>query len=485
MKTKNIYFTLMLTFSFLVSSCDVLDQIPESDITSTNFWKTPQDAEAGLIAVYNQYRGSVYRSFELGEGRSDNLEIPPKWGYEMINPQAMEFNNNIVDANSGYCTWGNYYNIVTRSNEVIYYTNTISFADEAEKNRILGEAYFLRASAYFTLAKNWGAVPLIVEPFFSQGENMYVSRTPVEKIYEQIVNDLNIAKQNLPVTRSDQRIRATKASAQVLLCDVLLTRSYTSFASSDDLEKVIENANEILANPNYSLLAGENYSDIFRLGNTSESIFEIWSDYTQNATHSFCNYFLPRAYDKSRPYGGETLMLPSHSLDDAFLEEPQDLRYETTIAVLSKEEEQYYDNNVKGMKYGNKYLGTVTIIGTQRYSDDNIIIYRLPEVFLMKAEALVKMNKVSEALVLVNQIRARAGLASKTVESTPDALSLVLEERRKEFAFEGKRWYDLVRMNKVGEFKKEPEFVHDRFLLAVPQGEVDKNPALLPQNPTY
>ena len=88
-------------------------------------------------------------------------------------------------------------------------------------------------------------------------------------------------------------------------------------------------------------------------------------------------------------------------------------------------------------------------------------------------------------MVLINQIRARAGLASKTVESTPDALSLILEERRKEFAFEGKRWYDLVRMNKVGEFKKEPEFVHDRFLLAVPQGEVDKNPALLPQNPTY
>ena len=248
---------------------------------------------------------------------------------------------------------------------------------------------------------------------------------------------------------------------------------------------MVENADEVLANPNYSLLAGENYSDIFRLGNTSESIFEIWSDYSQNATHNFCNYFLPRAYDKSRPYGGETLMLPSHSLDEAFLEEPQDLRYETTITMLSKDEEQYYDNNVKGMKYGNKYLGTVTIAGTQRYSDDNIIIYRLPEVLLMKAEALVKMNKISDALGLVNQIRARAGLEPKDVQSVSDVLSLILGERRKEFAFEGKRWYDLVRMNKVKEFKKEAEFVHDRFLLAVPQGEIDKNPALLPQNPTY
>ena len=485
MKTTNIFFSLLVASLLSLPSCDVLEQIPESDITSVNFWKTPQDAESGLIAVYNQFRSSVYRSFELGEGRSDNLEIPPKWGYEMINPQAMEFNNNIVDANSGYCTWGNYYNVVTRANEVIHYTATIPFANADDKNRILGEAHFLRAYAYFTLARNWGAVPLINEPFFTQGENMYVQRTAIDKIYEQIVGDLTIAEQNLPAKRSDQRIRVTKAAAQTLLCDVLLTRAYTSFAVSDDIERVLTKADAVLANPNYKLMEGDKYADIFRLGNTSESIFEVWADYTQNATNSFCNYFLPRAYNKSRPYGGETLMLPSRSLDKAFLSEPEDLRYPTTIATVSGEEAKYYDDNVKNMKYGNKYLGTVTILGTQRYSDDNIIVYRLSDVILMKAEALLKSGKAAEALDLVNKIRERAGLEVKTMTSVSDVFYLLLEERRKEFAFEGKRWYDLVRTGKVKEFKQEPEFIQERFLLAVPQGEIDKNPNLLPQNPTY
>ncbi|MDR1503263.1 MAG: RagB/SusD family nutrient uptake outer membrane protein [Prevotella sp.] len=485
MKTIKVIILAMTIFCINILSCDVLDQVPESDITSKNFWKSPQDAESGLIAVYNQYRSSVYRSFELGEGRSDNVEIPPKWGYEMINPQAMEFNSNIIDANSGYCGWGVYYNIVTRANEVIYYTNQILFIIEADKNRILGEAHFLRASAYFYLVRNWGAVPHIVEPFFSQGEDMYVSRTEEKIIYEQIVKDLQVAEQYLPVTRSDQRIRATKAAAQVLLCDVLLTRSYTSFAEPNDIATVIAKADDVLANGNYTLLSGENYENIFRQGNTEESIFEIWSDYTQNATHNFCNYFLPRAYDKKRPYGGETLMLPSHSLNDTFLKEPDDLRYKTTITVLSQEEEQYYDNNVKGMTYGNKYLGTVTIAGTQRYSDDNIIIYRLPDAMYLKAEALIKSNKTDEAMVLVNKLRERAGLSPKTADSSSGALNILLDERRKEFAFEGKRWYDLVRTGKVIEFKTEPDFIHERFLLAVPQSEIDKNPKLLPQNPTF
>lgn len=480
----SLYFILL---SLLVASCDVLDQVPESDITSTNFWQTPKDAESGLVAVYNLYRGNIFLTFQLGEIRSDNLETPPKWGYEFVNPQSMEFNYNIVDANSGFANWNGYYNAIARANEVIYYTsNKIPFSVESDKLRIIGEALFLRASSYFNLAKNWGDVPLITEPFFSQGPDMYVARTPVNKVYEQIVADLVLAEQYLPTTRTDgMRIRATKAAAQALYCDVLLTRGYTSFAASDDFTNVITMADKVLVNTNYRLLIGANYSDIFRLGNTNESIFEIWSDYEQSATQGYCNYFLPRAYDHSRPYGGECIMVPSHSLDNAYKGEPDDLRYGTTIAFLTGSEAAYYDKNNENIPYGNKYLGTVTNPGIQRYSDDNVIIYRLPDVILSKAEALIKTGKASEGMDLVNDIRERAGLGEKTASSDSEALDILLAERRKEFAFEGKRWYDLVRTNKVDEFKTEPEFVKGRLLVPVPQTEIDKNPLLLPQNPTY
>jgi hypothetical protein len=338
--------------------------------------------------------------------------------------------------------------------------------------------------AYFTLVKNWGAVPLFTEPFFSQSEAMYVERSEPQKVYEQIVADLNMAEQLLPGTRSDLRLRVTKATAQVVLCDVLLTRSYTSFANASDVSTVITKADAILANSNYALLSGNQYNNLFRAKKTNESILEVWFDYTQGSTQSFCNYFLPRAYNKSRPYGGDVMMLPSRNLDAEFKKEAGDLRYGTTITVLSKDEEKYYDTNVVGMTYGNKYLGTVTIQGTQRYSDNNIIVYRLADVKLMKAEALIKTNDIPSAMTIVNEIRNRAGLGTISASSQNDALDKLLNERRKEFAFEGKRWYDLLRTNKILEFKTEPEFVKNRTLLAVPQAEIDKNPKLT-QNPTF
>ena len=484
MRPKKYTLIIAVIILCVVSACDVLNQNPLSDITSANFWKTPADAENGLIAVYNQFQASTYNSFRLGEVRSDNLETPPKWGFEMVDPDNQNFNNNIIDATSGFCDWTPYYNVVTRANEVIYYSKTISFPTSSDQDRILGEALTLRAMAYFTLVKNWGAVPLFTEPFLKQSEAMYMERTEPQKVYEQIVVDLNQAEQLLPVTRSDLRLRITKATAQAVLCDVLLTRSYTSFANSSDATTVIAKADAIIGNSSYSLLNGSQYSNLFRTKKTNESIFEVWFDYTQGSTQSFCNYFLPRAYNKSRPYGGETIMLPSRALDAEFKKEPGDLRYASTITVLSKDEEKYYDTNVVGMTYGNKYLGTVASIGVQRYSDNNIIIYRLADVKLMKAEALIKTNDVPSAMTIVNEIRNRAGLDAISASSQNDALDKLLNERRKEFAFEGKRWYDLLRTNKILEFKTEPTFVKNRTLLAVPQFEIDKNPKLT-QNSTY
>jgi hypothetical protein len=481
---KTFKLSTILFFVLLTTSCErILDQKPLSDITQANFWNSPKDAEAGLIAVYNLYMNTVYTSFQLGEVRSDNLEMPTTWGYEMVIPQSADLNNNILAPVDGIASWNGYFNVVARANEVLFFTEKINFGDQAEKNRILGEAYFLRASAYFIMAKNWGAVPLITQPFASQGEDMYVERTPENLIYDQIVKDLEQAEAFLPVTRADQRVRATRGAAHALFTDVLLTRGYSTFAKPDDFAKAIEKANLVLANTNYKLVSGAAYSSIFRDGNSSESIFEVAFNFNNLATHGLSNFFLPRAYNKFRPYGGETNMLPSHSLVAAF--EAGDLRASTTFTVLRAEDEQYYDANVKGMTYGNKYLGTVTNLGVQRYSDDNFIIYRLPDVMLMKAEALVQTGNLIDAVAIVTQIRERAGLAAKAAGTKDAALTLILDERKKELAFEGKRWYDLIRTGTVSTYRTEASFIQNRFLLPVPQAEVDRNAKLLPQNPTY
>jgi hypothetical protein len=474
---------LFVLLCFATSCERILDQKPLSDITQANFWNSPRDAEAGLVAVYNLYMNTAFTAFQLGEVRSDNLEMPTKWGYEMINPASRDFNSNILAPVDGIASWISFFNVIARANEVLFYTDQISFSDNADKNRIMGEAYFLRASAYFILVKNWGAVPLITKPFTSQGEDMYVERTPENLIYDQIVSDLELAESLLPDMRSAQRVRAAKGAAQALFCDVLLTRGYSSFAKPNDFNNAITKANAVIANPNYSLVSGTNYASIFRSRNSGESIFEIAFDLVNSQTHDFCNFFLPRAYDKFRPFGGDTRMLPSRKLVSEF--EPGDLRAAATFTVLKAEDERYFDANVKGMTYGNKYLGTVTNVGVQRFSDNNIIVYRLADVMLMKAEAQVKVGNIPDAISIVTQIRARAGLAAKAANTNEAALALVLAERKKELAFEGKRWYDLVRTNKVNEFRTETDFIKGRILLPVPQIEVDRNPKLLPQNPTY
>jgi starch-binding outer membrane protein, SusD/RagB family len=474
----------ILFLILFATSCErILDQKPLSDITQANFWNNPKDAEAGLVAVYNLYMNTAFTSFQLGEVRSDNLEMPIKWGYEMVNPASTDFNNNVLAPVDGVASWVSFFNVVARANEVLFFTDKISFTDQADKNRILGEAYYLRAQSYFTMVKNWGAVPLIIVPFASQGEEMYVERTPANLIYEQIVKDLEMAESLLPVTRAEQRVRVTKGAAQALFCDVLLTRGYSSFAQTTDFSNANVKADAVLANANYKLVSGASYASIFRGGNSTESIFEISFNFNNSATQNFVNFFLPRAYNKFRPYGGETIMLPSHSLVNAF--EPGDLRAATTYTVLKVEDEPYYDANVKGITYGNKYLGTVTNQGVQRYSDDNIIVYRLADVMLMKAEALVQAGNLAGAVAMVTQIRARAGLTPKAAGTKEAALALVLDERKKELAFEGKRWYDLLRTGKVAEFRTESTFVKNRFLLPVPQAEVDRNAKLLPQNPSY
>lgn len=482
MKALNLNYILIIIAFFTASCTDVLNQIPESDITQANFWATPQDAESGLIAVNNRFMNTTYETFRMGEVRSDNVEMPPKWGYEMIDPGNLDYNNNNFSPSS--VSWTAYYNVIARANEVLYFTDKIDFkTNTSDKNRIMGEAYFFRAISYFILAKNWGAVPLIIEPYFTEGENMYVERTPVDQIYVQILKDIELSEQLLPATRTDLRMRPSKAAAQALFCDVLLTRGYNTFAQTSDFATAITKADAVLSNSNYLLESGSNYSNIFRKGNSTESIIEVWFDYNKSATQYLCSFFLPRSYNKNRSYGGETVMLPSHSLVNSF--EAGDLRASTTYTVLAKDEEKYYDANVVGITYGNKYLGTVTSIGVQRYSDNHYVLYRLPDVMLMKAEALIKTNKIPEALTIVNQIRSRAGLTAKTASTANDALALVLAERRVQLAFEGKRWYDLVRTGKVGVFRTEATFFKDRFLLPVPQTEADRNPKLLPQNPTY
>jgi hypothetical protein len=311
---------------------------------------------------------------------------------------------------------------------------------------------------------------------------MKVYRDPADKVYTQIVEDLRTAETLLPDQQPNAQknmIRATKAAAQSLLCNVYLTRGYQTFAAPDDFQNAADEAFKVIESNNYQLEDGANYSKIFSKGGSKEVILEVSYDYTLAATNGLSLQFLPRSYSENRGYGGDANVLPTKLITDDY--EPGDLRATTNFLTVP-DPAVYYDHELAGMPYVAKYLGTVVQEGVIRYGDSPWILYRLSDVILMRAEALVKLNMTDDAIPLLNQIRNRAGLPNTTATSPDDVARAIQKERLYELCFEGKRWYDLVRTGLISEVR--PDYVN-KILLPVPQYDIDQDPNLLPQNPGY
>ncbi|HEY4206423.1 MAG TPA: RagB/SusD family nutrient uptake outer membrane protein [Puia sp.] len=475
---------LILICSLSVSFCacnKVTDQVPVSDLTKDNFWKSQADAEAGLTAVYNQLQSIASIRLSTMSLRSDEAVTPDVYGWNIQNPGIHDFQNNIVSPSDGNASWSAFYTGIARANDVLAYVPNITFAD-ADKNRVLGEALFLRSYFYFVLALGWGDVPIIIKPYTVVSNEMKVSRDPVDKVYQQIIDDLKTAESLLPDQQPNAKkniIRATKAAAQSLLCEVYLTRGYKSYSVADDFQNAANEAQAVISSNYYHLEDGASYGNIFSKGGSKEVILEVSYDYTLNAVNGLSNQFLPRAYSENRGFGGDANVLPTKLITDDH--EPGDLRTSTNFSVVPSPA-VYYDHELAGMPYVNKYPGTIVTQGVIRYGDSPWILYRLSDIILMKAEALIKLHQLNDAKDLLDQVRNRAGLGGTTAASEDDVFRAIIKERLYELCFEGKRWNDLVRTGLVSEVK--PAFV-DKILVPVPQTDIDRDPNLLPQNPGY
>jgi hypothetical protein len=479
---RSTYFTLLFTAGLSVLSCSkVTDQVPVSDLTRDNFWKTQADAEAGLTAVYNLLQAVSSVQLDVLSLRSDESVTPDVYGWAIQNPSIHDFQNNIVSPADGNSNWSAFFNGIARANDVLAYVPAIKMAD-ADKNRILGEAYFLRSFLYFTLTLNWGDLPIITKPYTTVSADMKVSRDPVDKVYLQIIDDLKNAETLLPALQPNAAknvIRATKGAAQSLLCQVYLTRGYKPFAAADDFKNAADEALNVINSNNYHLENGVDYSKIFAKGGSKEVILEVSFNYTLNAVNALTTQYMPRSYSESKGYGGDANVIPSKLITDDH--EAGDLRTSTNFQLVPNPT-TYYDHELAGMPYAAKYQGTVVQEGVIRYGDSPWILFRLSDIILMRAEALVKLNQVGDAITLLDQIRTRAGLSGTTAVSQDDVFRAIQHERIYELCFEGKRWNDLVRTGLVSEVR--PSYV-DKILLPLPQSDIDRDKNLLPQNPGY
>ncbi|SMO50467.1 RagB/SusD family nutrient uptake outer membrane protein [Gracilimonas mengyeensis] len=483
--------SLLIVLLVVSWGCDdqILNKQSPNEVTAASFYKTEEDAVAAINAVYDplQYRGLFTNSYwSIGDITSDDADKGD--GGKSDGPAWWEFDLFDIKSTNSLLTesWADSYTGIYRANIALERIPDIEM-DNNLKQRLMGEAKFLRGFYYFWLVRLFGDVPLITEPQ-SLGD-LKVSRTPKEEVYAFLIKDLSEAAEVLPETYSGSDLgRITKGAANGMLAKVYMWRK--------DWQKAADHSKKVIDSGVYELL--ENYGDNFEqeFENSKESVFEI--QYVEggpngpwgNTADGNIIHISTAPRNSGMPgLEGWGFNMPTQDLVDAF--EEGDPRLEATVlmegsTIGGKE----YNPEWSSTGYNSrKYLiKTEGFIGWGEDSPVNVRVMRYSEVLLMYAEALNELGETAQAYPYVNQVRARAGLDDLAAGMGQSAFrEAVYHERRVELAQEGHRWWDLVRTGRALDVMRaqgRDNIQEHHLLFPIPQSEIDVNPELT-QNPGY
>ena len=440
--------TFVVIVFALVSCENFIDVPPKNAVTPANFFQTESDFEQAIIGAYAPLLGlnnsGVYSEWTMTEMRSDNSHF-------IYNPliagqlQAQHIADFLVEPDNPGIE--NMYRlnflIISRANQVLVSIDDADLEQDVKDN-YKGQACFLRALAYFNLVRFYGGVPLFTKPATSLEETMLL-RSEADEVYEQIIEDAQIAANLLPDVGSQQTGKATSGAANTLLGNVFLTLQRWTDAETT-LKKVT----------GYSLV---DYASLFDPNNegNAEMIFEI--EYLEGTTlglgSSFPYTFLPQLPDPSvitgvspANQGGSGYNIPTPDLINAYEDKIKDKRFDVSIGFYSGA------SSLSGVifdeqPYIKKYQHAHSLYNI---TGQNWPVYRYADVLLMLAEAVNEQgNNKSVAEGYLNEVRRRAGLDDIVAANQNELREIIMNERRIEFAFENKRWHDLVRTNKAVE----------------------------------
>ena len=492
----------ILIFSFLALSMvaceDQLDQAPISELGSNNFYRNESDFIQAINGTYAALRFYPDRQFYLSEVRSDNTYATSEMGvreHEPINnfEPTIEVNPYVEAA------WNANFNGIMRANTVLNRLNESVVPDQAMRERLEGEAKFLRALYYFNLVRWFGRLPLY-DDVVSPEEALEIPRSPVPDVYDLIMSDLEDAIELLPPSyNAGNQGRATSWAAKALLAKVHLTRSGPTYGIEgpglgvDEYSEALTLLNDIIDNGPFDWV--ENYARIFAFDNENnpDIVFDI--QYTSGGLGTGALYpglMIPEAYGRTvLPWapGGIEVIPISDDLMESYSED--DVREE--VAIL-----EGFDaggGNLDTRPFYVKFLD-VDKAGVDRFDwPINFPIIRYTDVLLMKAEAILQgaPGTQDEVVDIVNRVRERAGIDPVSNVDLP----MLIEERRREFAAEGLRWHDLVRSGLVIEemnewlpeadvLNKMPETLNPNFIIyPVPFTQLIVKEGLYEQNPGY
>lgn len=494
MRSTYQFIGLGLAFCLLNTSCE-LEETIYSSIYTEAFYKTASDAEKGLVAVYDPIG-------DMGAGPA--LTIVSDFSADQCYPRAVVGRNTltIFAYDDNYTTqrtagranespmqiWQSCYDGIEKANWVIAKVPD-AVMDATRKNQIIGEAYFLRAFYHWTLTKNFRDVVIKTAPSTSEAEGI-VAKSLKADVYKQIYADLDLAlAAGLPSYPAVEKGRPSKEVVNALYAKAALY--------NEDWAKASQKAQEVINSGKYSLMA--DVRDVYRYDKEDAARIEnMWAyesaPISPGRSHqltSLCGPPGSAGADYSRTSFGS--MFAYQTFFDSF--DPSDKRRQLLDTTFV---------NRSGVTVKQKDITPITTkaVLIKKYQDpisvtgliSNIPILRLPDMYLIAAEAEARLNGASAAAYgFINPIRKRAGLSDLTPGLSKEAfIDAVIQERAWEFFAEGDRWYDLTRTNTfltvvpkaVNNVYPERKPLAKHRYFPIPLDELNANPKI-EQNPDW
>ncbi|SHE72962.1 SusD family protein [Mariniphaga anaerophila] len=476
----------LLTIIFLSACENMLDEVPKSFVSKTNYYQNESDAEGAIAGAYSglqtDFFGITYYlmvelhgDFLNGRGSQAPITI---W-------------NQVLDqTNIGRCAsnWSTLYSAINRANAVLDNVPQIEDINPDTQSKIIAEAHFLRALCYFELVRGWGPVPIKLTETIDLN-TVEAPRASESDVYDLIIADCTTAESGLGEVGA-QTGRASKWAAKMLLSHVYLTIG--------EWEKAASKANEVINSGPFALVTVDEPNDFYKIFATETSSEDIFSNHHSDTRSSSIPTYLHRAnnppwnYSTSGYFGWvpDTTTWIGKAWDD------NDFRKSFNLYTEYQNDEGEWIS----LPSTAPVLFKKFITNTDGLRVFTVPIYRFTEAFLFYAEAscMAEGSPSDLALERLNMIKRRAYGYDPTSPSPVDYQSgmsqiefrdAVIQERAYEFMIERRRWFDVKRIGKVQEIyaKAGRNVLNERLLWPIPENEINNNPAInqADQNPGY
>lgn len=460
---KHTIFSLIVLITILGTSCKKwLDLQPQDGLIRQEYWQTKEQLDAAVMGCYASLLGGSAEPlakylFIWGELRGDmvvpGLDLATEDDEASLNSNMrdqLDIIRTQTNATNKFVNWEALYKTINYCNTVIKFAPEVLAKDKTltqlSLDAYLAEAHALRGLMYFYLLRSFGEVPLKLEPTYNDSQVAALAKKSQAEVYQQIISDLTFGAVHGQVTfgnMAEDRGRMTKFTAYTALADAYLW--------NEEYQKCIDACNKVIESGKYILLpAGtpqsDFYNNVYLNGNSVENIFEFQFD--NQKLNPFMSMFFLNAEFKSAEWIAEGRLFGTDRVDFTNV----DVRGNGTSMFEA-------DASIVKFTRQRSLLNSYT----------HWFVYRFPDVLLMKAEALTwvspgNTSNGTEAIALVNRIRnsrhALNYVDGKTID-VPDPANTellsqyIFEERSREFAFEGKRWYDILRNAKRNNYANE------------------------------